>query len=162
MKILRKNPEAILCMSNVRGRYVKNPGQLPFSFYFSAQDGQHSIRVKPSFNAEKLKLSQTGTLKLCDDWKYIPGKDDKAIDSQSIQNMKQFFRDYLVLFAAVWDEQIQDATIEDYFTGRIDFHTMIQDFDFYDEYKNELDRIDDIVSLERFCTENYLVNLYGN
>ena len=162
MKLLRRHSDVILCMSNVRGRYVKNPTQLPFSFYFSAQDEQHSIRVKPSFNPEKLKLSQTGTLKLCDDWKYIPGKDDQAIDSQSIQDMKQFFRNYFVLFAAVWDEQIQDATVEDYFTGRIDFHTMLQDFDFYAEYKDELDQIKDILSLEQFCQDNYLVNFYGN
>lgn len=162
MKLLQRHSDVILCMSNVRGRYVKNPTQLPFSFYFSAQDGQHSIRVKPSFNPEKLKLSQTGTLKLCDDWQYIPGKDDKAIDHQSIQNMKQFFRDYFVLFAAVWDEQIQDATVEDYFTGRINFHTMLQDFDFYDEYEDELDQIKDIQSLEQFCRDNYLVNFYGN
>ena len=52
-------------------------------------------------------------------------------------------------------------------TGMIGFAkqvyvTVCQDVDFYAEYKDELDQIKDILSLEQFCRDNYLVNFYGN
>lgn len=68
MKKLLRNPDSVMCMSNVRGKYVVHPGLLKFSFYFSANDGySHGIRVKPVFNPEKMLLSMVGSLKLCDD-----------------------------------------------------------------------------------------------
>lgn len=163
MKRVIKNPDAILCMSNIRGKYVKHPTALPFSFYFSSSDGvNHGPRVKPSFNPEKLKLSQTGTLKLCDDWKYVPGKEDSRVNSKQVEHMKDFFRAYLVLFCAVWDEVIQDGVVADYLLGSISFREMLQDFEFYEEYKTDLSRIRDVFELENFCRDNNLVNMYGN
>lgn len=153
----------LLEMSNVRGRYVKHPSELPFSFYFSSGVGvQHSIRVKPVFNPEKLKRSETGTLKLSDDWEYIPGPNDKDVPQSEIEKMKSFFKDYIVLFCAVWDEQMQDATLQDYLVGNITFDMLLQDLDFYEEYENELQQIHDVSTLDKFCRENNLVNFYGN
>lgn len=163
MKRVIETSDATLCMSNIRGKYVKHPTPLPFSFYFSSSDGvTHGPRVKPSFNPEKLKMSQTGTLKLCDDWEYIPGKEDSKISSKQVESMKDFFRSYLVLFCAVWDEIIQDGVVADYLVGRISFKEMLQDFDFYEEYKDDLDRIRDVFELDNFCRDNNLVNIYGN
>jgi len=165
-KLLRTDTyeqDAILCMSNIRGKYVKNPGKLPFSFYFSANaDAGHTIRVKPVFNPDRMKFSATGTLKLCDDWEFVPGKDDKHVDSKAVQEMKNFFRRYLVLFCAVWDEQIDDGTVEDYFVGTIDFDDMVKQFDFYDEYSDDLDKIHTVENLESFCRDKNIVNFYGN
>ena len=150
-------------MSNARGKYIVIPGKLPFSFYFSSGVGvSHPIRVKPMFNPEKLIQSKTGTLKLCDDWEYVPGEDDGNVKGQDIKKMKQFFRRYMVLFAAVWDEQLQDSTLQDYFYGRIGFNEMLQDLEFYNNYADELDNINTVEDLEQFCRDNKLVNLYGN
>ena len=163
MKILVSNKDSIFAMSNVRGRYIKNPHQLPFSFYFSSGAGvSHGPRVKPQFNPERLILSLTGTLQLCDDWKYVPGKDDKDVSEKSIRQMKKFFKDYIVLFCLVWDEHMQDATLEDYFKGAISFNEMLQDLEFYSEYKETLDSINSISELDKFCRDNNLVNMYGN
>lgn len=163
MKRVIYSNEDIFAMSNVRGRYVKNPRSLPFSFYFSSGSGvSHDIRVNPMFNPEKLKKSLTGTLKLCDDWRYTAGSEDKNVDSKLILEMKQFFRKYLVLFCAVWDEQMQDAVLEDYFLGNISFNTMLKDLDFYEEHKESLDNISDVSSLEAYCRLHDLVNMYGN
>lgn len=163
MKRLIRTSQDIFAMSNVRGRYVVNPEQLDFSFYFSSGAGvDHSIRVKPVFDPEKLKVSLTGTLKLCDDWEYEPGPNDIKVSQKRINRMKQFFRQYLVLFAAVWDEQMQDATLEDYFKGQISFNEMLQDLSFYEDYSEELDTIDNVQDLEVFCIDNDLVNMYGN
>lgn len=163
MKRYIKSSEAILCMSNVRGSEVNNPGRLKFSFYFSSGAGfNHSIRVKPSFNPEKLKLSKCGTLKLCDDWKYTPGKDDKSVSAQDVGTMKAFFRRYIVLFCAVWDEQLQDAVLQSYFEGRASFKDVIRDLDFYKDRSEDLEHVEDIIELENYCREHNLVNLYGN
>lgn len=161
MKLLKHEP--IFAMSNARGRYVVNPRQLPFSFYFSSgAEVRHAIRVKPSFNPEKLKVSQTGTLRLSGNWEYIPGPDDLNVPQKQIDEMKQFFRDYIVLFAAVWDEQMQDSVLEDYLMGRISFAEMLQDLEFYPEHKDALDQIQDVATLEAYCRDHNLVNLYGN
>ena len=153
----------IIEMSNVRGRYVKNPHSLPFSFYFSSSGGvDHEIRVKPLFNPERLIRSKTGTLKLHGDWEFIPGKDEKHIDAQEIEKMKKFFKDNIVLFAMVWDEQMQDGILEDYLIGKITFDYMLTDIDFYEEYKSEMKSIKNVKELEKFCRDNNLVNFYGN
>ena len=152
----------VLCMSNVRGNKVRVQKNLPFSFYFSAQQGSHSIRVKPVFNPEKLSDSAVGTLKLCDDWKYIPGPDDKDVSSSDIAKMKKFFRKFLVLFAATWDRQIDDGTVYDYLVGDITLPELIEQFDFYEDHKADLDDITFVAELEDYCRSNNLVNLYGN
>lgn len=158
-----ENKDAILCMSNVRGQYVKEPHSLPFSFYFSSGSGvTHGPRVKPSFNPRKLKMSQAGTLKLCDDWEYVRGSEDAKVSSKDIKDMKAFFRKYLVLFCAVWDELLQDGTVAYFFTGQTSFDEMVQDLDFYEDYKDDLDKIHDVESLESYCRKNNLVNMYGN
>lgn len=163
MKFIVHPQHSIFGMSNVRGRYVKNPKQLPFSFYFSSGDGvTHGPRVKPLFNPERLISSLTGTLELCNNWEYVPGKDDKNVGEKSIRQMKKFFKDYVVLFCLVWDEHMQDATLEGYFKGEITFNEMLQDIDFHPQYKDHLDNMASVQELEKFCRDNELVNLYGN
>ena len=153
----------LLEMSNVRGSKVIYPNKLPFSFYFSAKGNiNHTIRVKPSFDPDKLKLSQTGTLKLSGDWEYTPSENDKNIESKKITQMKKFFKDNIVLFCMAWEEQMQDATVADFFEGRIDIHELVKDIDFYDLYRSQFDRMETIYELETFCREYHLVNFFGN
>ena len=163
MKRIIKSTEDIFAMSNVRGKYVKNPHRLPFSFYFSSGARvSHGPRVKPMFNESKLISSLTGTLKLCDDWEFVPGINDKDVKADKISDMKDFFRNNIVLFCAVWDEQMQDATLEDYFKGDITFQEMIADLDFYEKYRDDLMQISNVSQLDEFCRKNQLVNFYGN
>lgn len=169
--ILKKiDEEYLIEMSNVVGKYVKNPEKLPFSFYFSSGvDVPHSIRVKPMFNPEKLKKSLTGTLKLSDDWKYIPGENDKNVSEQEIKEMKKFFKDNIVLFVLVWDEFLQDSVVEHYFLGDLSFQEMLKDLDFYEKLP-ELKRCKTIKGFEKCIRNNleilhklgYNVNFYGN
>ena len=153
------NKNCFIEMANVVGKYVKRPNKLPFSFYFSAQNDSHSIRVKPSFNAERLIKSQIGTLKLCDDWEYTPGPDDKDVKQKEINKMKDFFRTYLVLFCAVWDMQLSEYPVQKYFEGDFPLQKVMEDLDFYTP---EMDEIKTIEELEDYCRMNNLVNFYGN
>ena len=152
----------IFCMSNVRGSKVKVTNKLPFSFYFSGKQSSHDIRVKPIFNPDRMLISKAGTLKLCDDWNYIPGPDDINVSGQDIKKMKQFFKKYLVLFVLVWDNLLSDPIVEDYFVGDITLHELIQDLEFYIDYKSELDLIETVEELEKFCRSLNFVNFYGN
>ena len=162
-KLINATQQAILGMANVRGRYVKNPGKLDFSFYFSSGVGvAHDIRVKPSFNPERLILSQAGTLKLCDDWEFIPGLNDKNISKKDVDIMIGFFRYNLALFCAVWDEQLSDGVLEDWFLGRNTFLDVMKDLTFYHAYQQQLDQITDAEEFEKFCRDTHLVNLHEN
>lgn len=163
MKRIIKSSEAIFAMSNVCGKQVKNPHTLPFSFYFSGNQGvKYGPRVKPVFNDSKLRVNMVGTLDLCNDWKFIPGEDDKHVSKKQIAEMRMFFKAYIVLFCAVWDLQIDDNKVQDYFRDLISFEDMVKSFDFYDKYSEQLDEIHDIRTLENFCREHDLVNFYGN
>ena len=178
MKITKRvTTQPIMCMANVRGKKVKNPHSLPFSFYFSnknfeGSDVSHSIRVKPMFNPEKLVPSLTGTLKLSDDWEYIPGSDDKHVSKSDVKKMKQFFLDNIVLFCAVWDGQLQDSLVQEYFMGNSDLQEVIEGLDFYDEYAYlsddnghllySLTDVRTVKELDKFCRKYDLVNFYGN
>lgn len=157
------NEDRMFEMANIRGKRVKNPKRLNFSFYFSSKDGNsHSIRVKPVFNPEKLIISKCGVLELHGDWEYTPGSDDKSVSNKDIAKMKEFFRKYLVLFCMVWDEQLTDGELEDYLLGLISWEELLSGITFYTEYSKELSEISDVESLESFCREHKLVNMYGN
>ena len=162
--IIRTLSESYLVeMSNVRGNHVINPGKLPFSFYFSGGNGNpHDIRVKPMFNPAKLRKDLAGTLRLCDDWKFERGAADKHVSASDIKEMKEFFRRHLVLFCMVWDYQLTDPELEDYFVGDITLNELLKGFDQYENYKDELDKISTVEELEAFCRNEDLVNFRDN
>lgn len=154
--------EDIFAMFNVRGKYIKVEKEIPFSFYYSPRNSSHGPRVKPVMNPSKMNLSDAGVLMLCNNWDFIPGAKDQHCSSSLIKEMKNFFRKYLVLFLLVWDNQIDDPELEDYFRGDITLNEFIRDIDFYNDYKEDLDEINDVTSLEDYCREHNLVNFYGN
>lgn len=169
MKRLIKSSEDVFCMSNVRGIYVKHPYRLPFSFYFSSGQGDHEIRVKPIFNPSRMIATKAGTLMLHSDWEFTPGSDDKHISPKDKKIMFSFFRQYILLFCMVWDEQMSDATLADYFEGRIELPQLLEDFDDYDSIENFLDTLDKNLSdedviheLTEYCRKHKLVDLRNN
>jgi hypothetical protein len=89
-------------------------------------------------------------------------REDENVPAKDIKEMKQFFRDNIVLFAAVWDRQLPESDIEDYLEGDMELSDLVQDLTFYAEYSAELDQITTIEEIEEFCRKNQLVNLYGN
>jgi hypothetical protein len=150
-------------MSNVRGKYVKTPHKLPFSFYFSTKDGfndnriNHGLRVKPVMNAEKMSIDDAGTLRLFGDWEFIH---KNKVDSKLEKEMKNFFKQYKVLFAAVWEKVLPPDSLYDYFRGTITFNELMKEFDFYDKYKEKLDSITNLDKLETLIDTYNLYNLW--
>ena len=162
MKKYLRGQDAIFAMSNVQGRFV-TVEKLNFSFYYSSRNSSHGPRVKVSFNPSKMRVENAGTQKLCDDWAFTGSKKALgSISSKEIQEMQTFFRKYLIIFLLVWDFKCDEPNPENYLTGRISFDEFIQDLDFYGDYSKELDRINTVSELEKFCRDNNLVNFYGN
>lgn len=152
--------ESIFGMSNVRGNRIQvYPGAQPFSFYFSEKTDTHGIRVKPVFNPNKVHISEVGTLKLCDDWEYIPGKDEGHISEKDVKKMKDFFRKYKVLFAAVWEGELQEGDLVDYFQGVIDFDTVVESLECYLKYAIELSECINVDDLEQVVRQHDMFNM---
>ena len=162
MKRYIHESEDIFAMSNVLGKFIKVEDNVPFSFYYSVRNSSHGPRVKVIMNPEKVRLSRAGTLKLCDDWEFVPGESDKYASNRDIKLMKAFFKRYLILFLLVWDDLADDPMLGLYLENRASLHEFIETLDFYDEYSEELDKIEIIKDLEQFCRNNNLVNFYGN
>ena len=76
--------------------------------------------------------------------------------------MKEFFRTHLVLFCAVWDELLDEYPVQAYLMNEFTLQDVIKEFEFYNEYANDLDKITTMEELEEYCRKNNLVNLYGN
>jgi len=165
VKLQINENEYLFEMANIRGKSVKVPHKLPFSFYFSSKDcveGKslfHGIRVKPVLNSENVSISMAGDLKLCDDWEFIP-PDGEKVDSKLKKQIIEFFRTYKILFAAVWEKVLPPDALYDYFRGTIDFQELKEEFDFYDEFSNELNDIHDLNCLTDFIRTNNLFNLW--
>ena len=153
------NLDEIMCMSNLRGNKIKVPGKMPFSFYYSQKNSSHGIRVKPVFDPQRVDLKKLGTLKLCDDWKYTPGPDDKKINSKLKNQMYDFFRTYKVIFAGVWEGVIPEGDVYEYFRGIISLNELFEECDFYSSYSSELDSISTISEFENFVRENNVFNM---
>ncbi|MCM1232842.1 MAG: hypothetical protein NC489_22180 [Ruminococcus flavefaciens] len=149
----------IFGMSNLRGKYVKTD-KINFSFYFSMQKASHAIRVKVSFNDTKINESDFGVLELHGDWKFTPGKNDRDVPNKDIRNMKSFFVKYKVLFAAVWNKEIYEGDIVEFFRKGITFSELLHEFNFYDKYKKEMNEIKDVAELEDFVRENNIFNMW--
>lgn len=149
----------MLCLSCVRGIEVVRPYQLPFSFYFGAKQGNlHNIQIKYIFNSERIFLSKTSILNLCGNWSV-----DNDISSSDRDILLEFFRTYLILFILVWDEYMQDGTVQDYFEGRADLQDILDDIDFEDVEANlAVRKAKSIAQLEQICRDNNFVDMRGN
>jgi hypothetical protein len=154
------NDQDIFCMSNLRGKNVCVPHKLSFSFYFSQRESSHAIRVKPVFNPNKISLSRLGSLELHGDWKYTPGPDDINVSNKQISEMKNFFKTYKVLFATVWENELPEDVVYDYFRGIIPLSELIKEFYFYANYAANLDKIKTIDSLEQYIRNYKIFNMW--
>lgn len=149
----------IFGMSNLRGKYVKTD-KINFSFYFSMQKASHAIRVKVSFNDSKINESDFGVLELHGDWKFTPGRNDKDVSTKDIRNMKAFFVKYKVLFAAVWNREIYEGDVVEFFRKGITFSELLKEFIFYDKYEKEMNKLKNVAELENFVRKNNVFNMW--
>lgn len=153
--------DEIFEMSNVIGDFMKVPHKMNFSFYFSDKDkNKHGIRVKVSFRPNRMKRSMAGILVLHGDWEFYKNVKDEHVSSKDIKEMKKFFKDYKVLFAGVWEERIEERLVQKYFEGDMSLMELIKGMDDYEEYKNELDKVNSIKELEQTVRKYNIFNMH--
>ena len=159
------NEENILLeMSNVIGKKVKTE-PIDFSFFFSSKyRASHSIRVKIFWNRESTKGSSVDDyFEMHGDYKYVPSPDSKSIKEKQINYAREFLKKYKVLFAAVWEDYLEEYLLQDYFYGNCDFKDIIIDMTSTNENANkELDNIketDNLKELERIVRKYNLFNM---
>lgn len=150
----------LFCLSSVRGNDICVPHKMPFSFYFSQKEFTMEFNVKPLFNLDKIIPMEFGTLKMYDDWEYIPGPNDKDVSEEQINEMKNFFKKFKILFAGVWEVEIPENALSDYLRGYSNFQGLLKECYFYDDYKIEMDSIETIEEFEQFIRDNNIFNMW--
>lgn len=128
-----KDPSNILMeMANLRGNDIKLVTGLPFSFYVSSKKavhGLHAIRAKILWNPSRMKSDSDGTLELHGDYEYTVGSHRYKPTARELAAAKSFFKKYKVLFAAIWEEVVDDTDVFEYLRGRIDLEHLLATFD---------------------------------
>lgn len=163
MKRYIRSTEDILCMAGVRGRRIKTDPNVNFSFYYSSKNSSHGPRVKVGFDPDNIEADLLNNLQLTEEWDFTVNPKNGKIKSKDINSAKAFFKKYLILFLLVWDKQTKDElSLGDYLQGEMTLLDFIHKLKFYDEYSEELDKIQTVSELEQFCRDNKLVNMYGN
>ena len=148
-----------VCLTYEEVEYGCIPERNLFHSIFQKKTDSHGIRVKPIFNPDKVHISEAGTLKLCNDWEYIPGKNEGHIAEKDIRNMKDFFKKYQVLFAAVWEGELQEGDLVDYFQGALDFDSLVESLECYHKYSEELSECMNVEDLEQVVRQYNIFNM---
>ena len=150
------NPSMVLMeMANVLGNDVVYEQRLPFSFYFSDKKiahSRHGIRTKIIWNPSKTPSDADGFMQLHGNYEYISGSHKYKPTNKELNTARNFFKKYKVLFSAVWEEKLDQAQLQKYFTGSISFKELLSKFNSVSEiqyYKlnhaNSLDELEDMV-----------------
>lgn len=160
MIIFKEKTRPLMEMANMRGKHVKTDN-IGFSFYFSDKtECNHGLRVKVSWNSEKLTGGFDGYFELRGPLRYISGIHSKTPPAKDFLDAKRFFKKYKVLFAAVWELKLDPQVIQDYFRAFIDINELVTSFENVTEEQNTLlSQATDLISLEKIVREHNIFNM---
>lgn len=151
-------------MSNVRGKTIKIEN-IDFSFYFSSKEdanNQHGIRVKISWNREKVSSKLLdGYMELHGEYKYKSRNKPNTIPNEKDKNKaREFFKKYKVLFAAVWEDKLDQNDLVAYLREMINFENLLNNFEsITEEQKKLITQAKDLKDLEMKVRENNIFNM---
>ena len=113
-----------------------------------------------------MSIHNAGTLKLRGDWQYVPGKGDISVSTKKVNEMREFFREYKILFAAVLEKVLPPDSLYDYFRGTITFDELLEEFEFYEDLEarikqfNQNNGIKTLLDLYTFVKKNDSFNTW--
>ena len=159
------DPSMVLMeMANVTGNDVVVEPRLPFSFYMSSKmavHGQHGIRVKILWNPSKSPANADGYMELHGDYKYTIGSHKYKPTGKELKIAREFFKKYKVLFAAVWEDKVDQQQLYRYFVGDISFKELLSKFDnttekqyYYLNHSKDLKELEETVRKYRIFNMN--------
>ena len=150
-EILLTETYDLLEMANVLGKYVVTD-KIPFSFYFSDKIGmQHGIRVKIKWNRDKFTKPEDGYMELHGDYVFVSR--GSHIPQKDINFARQFFKKYKVLFAAVWECELDPAEVQEFLAGRLKIEDILVLLNISDS------SIKTLADLEVYVRKNNLFNM---
>lgn len=160
------DPSAVLMeMACVRGIDAR-PKQLPFSFYFSnksAVHNQHGIRVKIQWNGTKIKSKNAdGYFEIHGSYpyEYVEGSHKYKPTEKEKDLAREFIRKNKVLFAAVWEEVVDENDVRKYFEGEISWRGLMKRFDTESsDWNFYIQTTDNVKELEQLVREENMFNM---
>lgn len=159
------DPSRVLMeMANALGNNIKKEKRLPFSFYFSPKKvvrGAHGIRVKILWNPSKMGPDSDGYMELHGNYDYISNPKRYKPSQDEINLARDFFKRYKVLFAAVWEDVIQDPSqVTMYLYDKISWKELMEQFDTGNSNWNfYIQTTDNIKELEQLVKEENMFNM---
>lgn len=156
-------------MANMVGKFVKSEAYpLNFSFHFMGKDDKmkHAIRVKITWNPEKIKNGEfDGYIEAHGDYRYYQSpKSDAHPSKKDIDKARMFVRKNKILFAAVWEGIVNEVFVQDYFRGNIPLYEVVSQFeniseDNYYKLNYNFNKINTLSELEKRVRELNLFNM---
>lgn len=160
-------PSAVLMeMAVVRGIDAR-PKQLPFSFYFSEKSvthKRHGIRVKVAWNPTRMKSKDADGYFIISGgafpYEWVPGSHKYKPTIKEKKLASEFIKKHKVLFAAVWEEVLDEVDLQHYFEGTLSWKDLLKCFHTEDIEGDLLIQASrDLSDLERTVREENLFNM---
>lgn len=116
-------------MANVRGKDVE-VDDIDFSFYFSKKNSSHGIRLKVVWNRERMSGSDDGYIEMHGDYKYVRSSSNSyKPKGWEVDGLRYFCKKWKALFAAVWEQKLDETDVRKYFEGNLTFPELMQTFE---------------------------------
>ena len=102
---------------------------IDFSIYFSRKNSSHSTRLKIVWNNAKMTGQGEGYLYLHGDYRYQQSSHQKFNpDATDIATARYFAKRYKVLFAAVWENCLDENVLGKFFKGKVSWDVLVNSF----------------------------------
>ena len=96
---------------------------------------RHAIRVKITWNPDHIKQGQfDGYIEAHGDYRYYQSpKSDAQPTKKEVDKGRIFVRKNKVLFAAVWENVLDEASVQSYFLGNSPLYKVVANLDLPDD-----------------------------
>ncbi len=149
-------------MANLRGNDVRLYKRLPFSLFISNKDAihnAHAIRVKVLWNPEKMTATPDGQLELHGDYDYTVFSHKYKPTSKELGILRDFCKNYKVLFAAIWECRLDPNDFIDYLENRKSLNELLSTFELKGKDYYNVNHCSSIEELEACVRENKIFNM---
>ena len=144
-------------MSDILGKQVKTDN-IHFSFYFSDKPGMNRvIRVIIKWDRDHLFNPLDGYMEIHGKYDYVRYEHGQDASEEDISKARDFFTKYKVLFAAVWEENLDPDSVQDYLRKIISFDELKESF--YDVPEGIFKDAKTIADIEDIIRKNKLFDM---
>ena len=146
------------CLCDMTGKFVLVE-YINFSFEFAIKSNvQHNaIQVVINWNRDRLSGTKDGYMNLWGNYKYVRYEYGQDASNEEISEARDFFMKYKVLFAAVWEENLDPDSVRDYLRKILSFDELKESF--YDVPEGIFKDAKTIADIEDIIRKNKLFDM---